>query len=86
MVPGVELLEFKYNREKSVCCGSGGGVRSVFPEVSLEVAKTVLADLPDVNTLVTSCPFCKYNFKEGAKGLKLEVLDLPEFLLRAWRD
>jgi heterodisulfide reductase subunit D len=86
MVPGVKLVEFKYNREKSVCCGSGGGVRSVLPELSLEVSRVALAEMPEVDTLVTSCPFCNYNFCEGAKGSKLEILDLPEFILKAWRD
>lgn len=86
MVPGVELVEFKYSREKSICCGSGGGVRAVLPELSLEVSKIALAAMPAVDLLVTSCPFCNYNFQEGNVGMRLEVLDLPEFILRAWRD
>ncbi|MGQ9759279.1 MAG: (Fe-S)-binding protein [Candidatus Methanomethylicaceae archaeon] len=86
LIPKVELLELKYNRNKALCCGSGGGVRSAFLEVSLEVAKSTLSELPeDANILVTSCPFCKYNFSEvNAKGL--EVIDLPEILLRAWGE
>jgi len=85
LVPGVKLVEFKYNRGKSICCGSGGGVHSVFPEIALEVAETVLDDRPEgVDIVITSCPFCNYNFKE-AGGSKVEVIDLPEFLLRAWR-
>lgn len=84
LIPGIELAEFKYNRGKALCCGSGGGVRSAFPEVSLEVAKSTLGELPkDVDILVTACPFCKYNFAEG-NAKSLEVIDLPELLLRAW--
>lgn len=86
MVPGVELIEFRQNRERSVCCGSGGGVRSTLPELSLEVSKTVLAEMPEVDLLVTSCPFCNYNLKEGGKAAGLQVVDLPEFILKAWRD
>jgi len=86
LVPDVELVEFKYNREKSICCGSGGGVRSVLPELSLEVSRTVLAELPDVDLLVTSCPFCNYNLRQAGKEVKIQVLDLPEFILKAWRD
>jgi heterodisulfide reductase subunit D len=86
MVPGVKLIEFKHNREKSVCCGSGGGVRSVLPELTLEVAKTVLEEMPEVNILVTACPFCNYNLQESGKRTKLQVLDLPEFILKVWRD
>lgn len=84
LIPGVELLEFKYNRNKALCCGSGGGVRSAFPEVSLEVAKSTLDELPEgAEIVVTACPFCKYNFLEG-NARKVEVVDLPELLLRAW--
>lgn len=85
LVPGVELMEFKYNKGKALCCGSGGGVRSVFPEVAIEVARTVLNERPaNLKILITSCPFCNYNFKQ-AKRANVEVIDLPEFLLRAWR-
>jgi heterodisulfide reductase subunit D len=86
LVPSVELMEFKYNRGKALCCGSGGGVRSVFPEITLEVARTVLNERQaGVKILITSCPFCNYNFME-AGGANIEVIDLPEFLLRAWRE
>jgi heterodisulfide reductase subunit D len=85
MIPGVDLVEFKENREKSICCGSGGGVRSSIPELSLEVSKTVLADMPKADFLVTSCPFCNYNLRESGKGTPLQVVDLPEFILMAWR-
>ena len=102
MVPGLELKEFKYNREKALCCGSGGGVRSVFPEISNEVSVTLLEELPsDVDLLVTSCPFCKYNFKAARRGSidagganqnkgqsrekTIEVIDLPELLAMSCR-
>lgn len=84
LIPDVELLEFKYNRKKALCCGSGGGVRSAFPEVSLEIAKSTLGELPEgTEILVTACPFCKYNFIDG-NTRKIEVIDLPEFILMAW--
>ncbi len=86
LVPGVDLIEFKQNRDKSACCGSGGGVRSTLPELSLEVSKTVLAEMPEVDLLVTSCPFCNYNLREGRKGARLKIWDLPEFILNSWRD
>jgi Fe-S oxidoreductase len=87
MIPKVELLEFKYNRNKALCCGSGGGVRSAFPEVSLEVAKSALGELSEgTEIVVTACPFCKYNFAEANNNrkTKIQVMDLPELLLRAW--
>jgi Fe-S oxidoreductase len=83
MVPGVEFVEFKFNRNLAFCCGAGGGVRSVFPEISGEVAEALLKELPqNVDVLVTSCPFCNYNLGGIAN---LVVLDLPEFLIKSWR-
>lgn len=83
LIPNIELLEFKYNRSKALCCGSGGGVRSAFMEVSLEVANSTLSELPEgVKTVVTACPFCRYNFSES-NAKSIEVIDLPELLLKA---
>lgn len=96
MIPGLELVEFKNVKEKSLCCGSGGGVRSVFPEISAEVSISLLKELPaGLDLLVTSCPFCKYNLSEAKTGSrankitmdqrKIEVLDLPELLALSCR-
>ena len=65
-------------------CGSGGGVRSAFPELSTEVAKAIIRDplkATGAQMMVTSCPLCNYNFKSVGE---IEVVDLSEFLLRAW--
>jgi len=85
MVPGADLVEFKYNRSKALCCGAGGGVRSAFPEIAVEVARGITgAPLKETGAgiIITSCPFCNYNLKEAGGA---EVIDLPEFLLRSWR-
>ncbi|XRH75561.1 MAG: (Fe-S)-binding protein [Candidatus Methanosuratincola verstraetei] len=87
MVPGVELAEMRDNRSKALCCGSGGGVRSAYPELSREVARSVAGgQVPDgVKLLITACPFCNYNFKDACSGQQIRVVDLPELLLSAWR-
>ncbi len=85
MVPDVELVEFKYNRSKALCCGAGGGVRSAFPEIAVEVARMITGaplKATGASIIVTSCPFCNFNLKEAGG---VDVIDLPEFLLRSWR-
>ncbi|MDI9619773.1 MAG: (Fe-S)-binding protein [Candidatus Nezhaarchaeota archaeon] len=81
---GLELLEFKENREKASCCGGGGGLTSAFRGLAQQIAFNRLRELQllGVNRLVTSCPFCELNFKEAAKryGLRVEVLDVVEAL------
>ncbi|MEJ5292699.1 MAG: (Fe-S)-binding protein [Candidatus Methanosuratincola sp.] len=86
MVPGIELIEMGDSRARSLCCGSGGGVRSAYPDLSREVARTVARDqMPNgVSLLVTACPFCNYNFRDACSG-RIRVVDLPELLLSAWR-
>ena len=74
------LVEMENNREESLCCGAGGGVKSAYPEIAEEMAKSRIAQARETGcgTLVTSCPFCKLNLKSD----DIEVLDLTEFLMR----
>lgn len=77
-----ELKEMKNIRENSRCCGGGGGVRIGYPEISLDLAKKRLEDLPeDVDYLVTSCPLCVRNLRDA--GGDIEVLDLIELVALA---
>ena len=74
------LVEMKNNHEDSLCCGAGGGVKSAYPEIATQMAKSRIAQAKETNceTLVTSCPFCKLNLQND----ELEVLDLTEFLVK----
>ena len=73
------LVEMENIRENSLCCGAGGGVKSAYPEIAEQMAKTRIEQAKDTGckTLVTACPFCKLNLKND----DLEVLDLTEFLV-----
>lgn len=74
------LVEMENIREESLCCGAGGGVKSAYPEIAGEMAKSRLKQAKNTNcrTLVTPCPFCKLNLEND----DLEVLDITEFLVR----
>ena len=74
------LVEMQNNREDSLCCGAGGGVKSAYPEIATQMAKARIGQAMDTGckTLVTACPFCKLNLSND----ELEVLDLTEFLVR----
>ncbi len=74
------LVEMENSRENSLCCGAGGGVKSAYPEIATQMAKTRIGQAMDTGckTLVTACPFCKLNLSND----ELEVLDLTEFLVR----
>lgn len=74
------LVEMENIRENSLCCGAGGGVKSAYPEIANEMAKSRInqAKQTGCEILVTPCPFCKLNLKND----DLEVLDLTEFLVK----
>lgn len=74
------LVEMESIRENSLCCGAGGGVKSAYPEIASQMAKSRIEQAKDTGceTLVTPCPFCKLNLEND----DLEVLDLTEFLLK----
>lgn len=84
------LIEMEKNMENSRCCGAGGGVKSGFPEIAIDLGKKRIIDAIEANvdTIVTSCPFCVYNLKESAKSLNsnLGVKDLSEFIVSDLAD
>lgn len=75
-----DLVEMENNREDSICCGAGGGVKSAYPEIAGEMAQSRISQAKDTgcDVLVTSCPFCKLNLEND----ELDVLDLTEFLIK----
>ena len=77
-----DIVEMERNREKSRCCGAGGGVRSAYPEITEEISKSRMIDAEDVNVeiVITSCPFCILNLDSVCQE---KVLDISEIVLRA---
>ncbi len=91
-LPGIELVELCDSREKSLCCGGGGGriwmhtdKEERFGDLRLAQAQEVEADL-----LVSSCPYCLSNFEESRLGLPeeapLAISDLTEVVLEALEE
>ncbi len=85
-LPGIELVEMKRNRERSFCCGGGGGRMWVetseeerLSEIRLKEALATGAQL-----LITACPFCTINFEEAVGTLNaqdsIQVMDLAELV------
>lgn len=74
------LIEMENIRENSLCCGAGGGVKSAYPEIANQMAKSRIQQARETgcSTLITPCPFCKLNLENE----DIEVLDLTEFLIK----
>jgi heterodisulfide reductase subunit D len=75
---GGRLLEFSNNRENSVCCGAGGGVRANFPEIAKSAAKRKMREVPeDVGKVVSACGLCYANLKSGSE----KSIEFSDFVL-----
>lgn len=57
---GVDVHELPKSLENTPCCGSGGGVRSAFKDLSFDIAKDLLTQV-DTKELISPCPFCTFN-------------------------
>ncbi|MCS7107181.1 MAG: heterodisulfide reductase-related iron-sulfur binding cluster [Acidilobaceae archaeon] len=89
----LRLAEMPRNREKSFCCGGGGG--QLFYEVrrgerisklrSEEAAKTL--DVGQARKVVAvACPFCNIMFRGEAEQYGFEVKDVAELLEESMRS
>jgi Fe-S oxidoreductase len=86
---GAETVEMPRARDRSFCCGAGGG-RMWMEEregkrVNLERTEEALAVHPD--TIATGCPFCLTMLTDGVKEKeaqeKVVVKDIAELVLEA---
>lgn len=90
-IQGIELVEMERNREFASCCGGGGGLPSIKPNMALEIANKKLEKevMPlEVDALVTSCPMCYMNFKYALikKKNPLKIFELSEIVLMAFQN
>jgi Fe-S oxidoreductase len=84
-IPGLKLVEMERIKEYSYCCGAGAGVKSAFPELALNTAKTRIQEAEDTgaDTLTSACPFCSTNLKDAIEksNSRLKFYDISELLL-----
>jgi Fe-S oxidoreductase len=72
-----EVVELKNNRENSICCGGGAGLRTNAPQVAEKVAK-MLGEEIKTEKIITTCPLCYVQIKEGTDK---QVLELSQVLV-----
>ena len=84
-IPGVELVEMTRNRHNAWCCGSGGGVRSAFKELSSFAAKERIKEAKETaaQAIVSCCPFCLNQFRSNIENNEIDALDLSELVKKA---
>lgn len=84
MIPGIELVEMPRNKHNAWCCGSGGGVRSAFKDLSSFSAKERIQEAKDTTAeaIVSCCPFCSNQFKSNIENNNINILDISELFER----
>jgi len=84
-IPGINLIEMPRNKQNAWCCGSGGGVRSAFKDLSSFAAKERIEEAKETTAeaIVSCCPFCLNQFKANIKGDSIKTYDLSELINKA---
>jgi len=71
---GYKYVDPSYTHEKTRCCGYGGGVVSVNPELADRVVKRRIADF-ETDHIVVYCAACRQSMLKG-EGRAWHILDL----------
>ncbi len=85
-VKGIDLMEFSYARENSLCCEGGGG--RMFFEADISYHRNSEKRVEEAvergaEVLTTSCPFCVMTLEDPATEKDLPVRELSEILVEA---
>lgn len=85
-IPSARVIEMAQSREKSFCCGAGGGLMwSEEPSDKRVNSQRVGQALESgANILAVACPFCMTMLEDGLKarsgGQELRVMDIAELV------
>ena len=86
-IPGLKLKELADNRQLSMCCGGGGNVEMVNPELSGKVAQMKLDEISrtGADMVVSSCQQCLRTIATRARRQKMDLVvkDLTELVAEA---
>lgn len=86
-IPGVELVEMDHHREEAICCGGGGNLQSVDPELAARIAELRVAEVKETGAsiVVSACQQCEQMLAAAVRqaGLPVRVMDISELLLEA---
>jgi heterodisulfide reductase subunit D len=85
-LPGVELVEMENNREHCRCCGGGGDIEMVDPNLSQSMAQAKIEEIRSTGAdiAVTACQQCVRTILSAArrKKIPLAVMDITEFVFK----
>lgn len=83
------VTEMERNRNKSFCCGGGGGRAWMEEKIGKRVNQTRMKEAlgTGAEVLAAACPFCITMFDDGIKGIeaedKMQIEDIAEIVAQA---
>jgi Fe-S oxidoreductase len=83
------VTEMRRNRNKSFCCGGGGGRAWMEEKIGKRINQTRVNEALETgaDVLAAACPFCITMFDDGIKGVdaedKMQIEDIAEIVVRA---
>ncbi len=85
-IPGVELVEMEGNRDQCKCCGGGGNLEMVRPDLSAAMAQAKIEEIKatGADMVITACQQCVRTIQSNARRKKIPivVMDIVEFVLK----
>jgi Fe-S oxidoreductase len=85
-LPSRTVVEMGQNRERSFCCGGGGGRMWLEESIGQRISEIRLKQAIETNaeTVASACPFCLQMFEDAIKGKGMEesikVMDIAELI------
>ncbi|MEY2732509.1 MAG: hypothetical protein RLZZ523_380 [Actinomycetota bacterium] len=87
---GADLVEMPRNKERSFCCGAGGGRMWMEEKLGtrINLNRVDEAITTGAEEVAVGCPFCRVMVSDGAKGREsdVEVIDVAQALLRSVKN
>jgi len=85
-IPGVELVEMEANREGCKCCGGGGNLEMVRPDLSAALAQAKIEEIKatGADMVISACQQCVRTILANARRKKIPIvaMDIIEFVQR----
>jgi Fe-S oxidoreductase len=87
---GVDLVEMPRSKERSFCCGAGGGRMWMEEKLGTRINMNRVdeAIATGAEEVAVGCPFCRVMVSDGVKGREsdVEVIDVAQALLRSVKN
>lgn len=87
-IVGTDFVEMDKNRSMARCCGGGGSMLALGPDMAAEMATLRVMDAAEkeAEIIVSACSTCKDNLRKGIKAIpkdgrpKMKIVDITEIV------